>query len=141
MDNELITEKGSWKRNRKWLYVSIACIIVTVVVLSGIDGNITDVAEAYSETTLYKEAINKTKTNKKAVACLGNIEEIDKLAILEGNVKYSKDRKSVEATIRIKGDKGKGKMDIIAYKNDTVWEYKKINIRIKDPKEEINILE
>ena len=31
-------------------------------------------------------------------------------------------------------------MDISAEKNGKEWEYKKINIRIKEPKEEIQIL-
>ena len=42
--------------------------------------------------------------------------------------------------IRIKGNKGKGKMDISAKKNGNEWEYKKIKIRIKEPKEEIHII-
>jgi hypothetical protein len=43
-------------------------------------------------------------------------------------------------SIRIKGTKGKGEMDIMAVRNGTNWKYKKINIRIKEPNEEIQIL-
>jgi hypothetical protein len=46
----------------------------------------------------------------------------------------------VTLSIRIKGSKGKGKMDISAKKNGSEWEYKTITIRIKNPKEEIQIL-
>ena len=43
-------------------------------------------------------------------------------------------------SVRIKGSKGKGKMDVSAYKNGNKWKFKKINIRIKNSKEEIQIL-
>ncbi|HKO78073.1 MAG TPA: cytochrome c oxidase assembly factor Coa1 family protein, partial [Flavobacterium sp.] len=59
----------------------------------------------------------------------------------ERNAIYSNNNNSVELSIRIKGNKGKGKMDISAEKSGTKWGYKKINIRIKEPKQEIQILE
>jgi hypothetical protein len=74
------------------------------------------------------------------MAVLGDLEPIDKLAILEGNAKYSNHNNSVELTVRVKGPKGKGKMDISADKNGTEWEYKKINIRIKQTEEVIQVL-
>ena len=110
------------------------------MVSSGIGGNITDIAQAYTEDSLYQNAIEKVKTNKRALEVLGEIEPIDKLAILEGNAVYSNNNNSVTSSIRIKGSKGKGKMDILAEKNGTVWEYKMIKIRIKNPKEEIQII-
>jgi hypothetical protein len=107
---------------------------------SSVDGDLTDIAQAYSDNSLYEKAIEKTKTNKRVLEVIGEIEPIDQFAILEGNAIYSKNHNSVELTIRVKGNKGKGKMDISANKNGNEWEYKKINIRIKDSKEEIQIV-
>lgn len=143
MDNELIVERSWWKRNWKWFlptFFVIFLILLGFVFSSIIDGNVTDIAQAYSDNSLYEKAIEKAKTNQRVIEVIGEIEPIDKLAILEGNAVYSNNNNSVELSIRIKGNKGKGKMDISAEKKGKEWNYKKINIRIKEPKEEIQIL-
>lgn len=141
MDNELIVEKNWWSSNWKWsLPTLLFFLLFGFFISSTIDGNITDIAQAYSDDSLYEKAIEKAKTNERVLEILGEIEPIDKLAIFEGNAIYSNNNNSVALSIRIKGSKGKGKMDISAEKNGTVWEYKTINIRIKEPKEEIQII-
>jgi hypothetical protein len=144
MDNELIVKKSWWNRNWKWFLPTIILVFLIgfgLILTSAIDGNMTDITQAYSENSLYENAIEKAKTNKRVLEVMGKIEPLDKLAIFEGNVIYSNNNKSVVLSVRVKGNKGKGKMDISADKNGTLWEYKKINIRIKNPKEEIQILQ
>jgi hypothetical protein len=142
MDNELIIKKSWWNRNWRWFLPTLILFLLLFgfVLSSAIDGNITDIAQAYSDNSLYEKAIEKAKTNKRVLEVIGEIEPIDKLAIIEGNVIYSNDNNSVALSIRIKGNIGKGKMDISAKKKGTIWEYKTINIRIKNPKEEIQII-
>ena len=143
MDNELIIEQSWWKRNWKWFlptFILIFLLVFGFLLSSSVGENATDIAIAYSDNSLYEKAIEKAKTNERVIEVIGEIEPIDKLAILEGNAIYSNNQNSVELSIRVKGNKGKGKMDISANKIGNEWEYKKINIRIKDPKEEIQIL-
>ena len=143
MDNELIEKKSFWKKNWKWVLptsILLFFIGIGLLIQLSVDGNVADFAQAYSDNLLYEKALEKVKLNHRVKETLGEIETIEKLAILEGNTKYSNNNNSVETTIRIKGTKGKGKMDISAQKIGTKWEYKKINIRIKNPKEEIDIL-
>ena len=145
MDNELVVEKSWWKRNWKWFFPTLLLLLLFLLLFgsilsSSIDGTVTDIAQAYSDNSLYEKAIEKAKMNKRVLEVIGAIEPIDKLAILEGNAIYSNHNNSVELSVRIKGNKGKGKMDISADKNGNEWEYKKINIRVKEPKEEIQIL-
>lgn len=143
MDNELIIEQSWWKRNWKWFlptFIIMFLLVFGLLLSSSVDGNVTDIAQAYSDNSLYEKAIEKAKTNKRVFEVIGEIEPIDKLAILEGNAIYSNNHNSVELSVRVKGNKGKGKMDISAKKNGNEWEYKKINIRIKESKEEIQIL-
>jgi len=116
-------------------------IVATLLATTSIDGTASNFAQAYSEDSLYTKAIEKVNANHRAKTILGEIEPIGKLAILEGDAKYTNDNTSVEITIRIKGSKANGKMDISAYKNGTQWEYKRITIRIKQPKEEIAIID
>jgi hypothetical protein len=141
MSNELIVKKSWWSRNWKWFLTTLLFLLLFGFLLSStIDGNITDIAKAYSDNSLYEKAIVLANSNKRVLEILGEIEPIDKLAILEGNAIYSNNNNLVALSIRVKGNKGKGKMDISAERNGTKWNYKKINIRIKEPKEEIQIL-
>ncbi len=119
----------------------LSTIAATLLATISIDGTASNFAQAYSEDSLYTKAIEKVNANQKAKKVLGEIEPIGKLAILEGDAKYTKDNRSVEITVRIEGNKTNGKMDISAYKKGTEWQYKKITIRIKQPKEEIAIID
>jgi hypothetical protein len=144
MDNELILNKNWWNRNWKWFLPTslILLLLVTGSVMSSvIGGNIIDITQAYADNSLYQNAINKAQINKRVLEILGELEPIDKLAIVEGNAVYSNNNKSVTSSVRLKGSKGNGKMDILAEKNGTVWKYKAITIRIKNPKEDIKIIE
>lgn len=143
MANELIIEQTWWKRNWKWFLASLlimSLLLFGLLLNSSVDENITDIAKAYSDNSLYEKAIEKTKTNKRVLEVIGKIEPIDKLAILEGNTKYSNDNNFIETTIRIKGNKATGKMDITALKIRNEWEFSKICIRIKNSNEEIVII-
>jgi hypothetical protein len=143
MNNELIPEKSWSKRNRKWFLPTILLSFLLAIGLfstSNINKNIVDFAQAYTDNSLYENAIEKAKGNQRVLEILGNLEPIDPLAIIEGNAKYSNNSNSVALSVRIKGNKGSAKMDILADKKGTEWQYKKITIRIKQPKEEIQIL-
>ena len=108
MDNELIVERSWRKRNWKWFLptsISILLILLGIIFSSNIDGNITDIAHAYSDNSLYEKAIEKVKTNQRVIEVIGEIEPIDRLAILEGNVIYSNNNNSVKLSVRIKGSK------------------------------------
>jgi hypothetical protein len=143
MDNELISKNNWWKRNWKWFLPTALLVFffgVGLALTTIITGDIDDYAQAYSDTSLYEKAIEKAKIDNRVIETLGNLEPIDKLAIIEGDAKYSDNGNSVELTVRVKGNKGIGKMDISANKKGTEWEYKKINIRVKQTKEEIQIV-
>jgi hypothetical protein len=143
MNNELTIDKSWLKRNRNWFlptFIVLFLLLIGLILSSNIQGNVSDIVQAYTDNSLYEKAIEKANTNKRVSEIIGKIEPIDKLAILEGNVTYSNNNKTVELTVRVKGNKGKGKMDIIANKKEKEWVFKKINIRIKEPKEEIQIV-
>jgi len=137
MNNTLIPQKTWWQRHWKWL-VPVSGVMVIVMVLffsSGMDEMTKDVAQAYADTALYKDALDKAKADERVIAVLGDIAPIDKLAILEGQVEYTNDDKTVTTSVRIVGTKGKAKLDIAAHRVNEHWKYTKINIRIKSPPE------
>lgn len=143
MNNELITHKSWWKRNWKWIIPTCGVIIISITIFfsSGMGGIATDLAQAYADTELYEDALEKVKSNEKITELLGEIKPIDNLAILEGQVKYTNNNTTVNSSIRIVGTSGNASMDISADRINNEWNYKKINIRIKKPIENKQTIE
>lgn len=143
MENSLI-EKENWlTRNWKWFLPSTLFSILLIVLLltSTSKENIIDITQAYADNLLFEEAIKKANEDSKTIENIGKIEPIDKLAILEGNIVYSNNHNTVNASIRINGTKNNGKLDIFAIKKGAKWDYQKISIRTKNPNNEIVISE
>ncbi|MNR03112.1 Cytochrome oxidase complex assembly protein 1 [compost metagenome] len=142
MDNELV-EKEIWlKRNWKWSVPStiLFVFIFGLFLTSNSPEGINDIIHAYNDNSLYEKAIEKANSDKRIIQKIGIIQPIDKLAIVEGNTVYSNDKNSVSLSVRIKGTKGNGKLDITADKIGTVWKYKKIIVRNRNTKEEIIVV-
>jgi hypothetical protein len=142
MDNDLIEKKIWLKRNWKW---SVPATILLVFIFglfltSNSSEGVTDIVQAYNDNSLYEMAIEKANSDKRIIQTIGIIQPIDKLAILEGNTVYYNNNNSFLLSVRIKGTKGNGKLDISADKIRTVWKYKKIIVRNKSPKEEIIVV-
>ena len=140
--NELIVYKSWWSRHWKWL-VPLAIVIIAGIGIIGsskVGENTTHIIKAYTEASLHENAIAIAQNNNEVMVALGKIEPIDKFALLEGGVRYSNNYESAELHVRIKGDKGRGKIDIYAFKQDGNWHYKTINIRVREPKQTIIVL-
>ena len=140
--NELTEYNSWWSRHWKW-FVPLAIIIIGGISILGsskVGENVTHIAKAYTEASLHENAIAIAQNNETVKAVLGKIQPIDKFALLEGGVRYSNNYESVKLHVRIKGDKGRGKIDIYALKQSGNWSYKAINIRIKEPKQTIIVL-
>ncbi|RZJ72330.1 MAG: hypothetical protein EOO45_11100 [Flavobacterium sp.] len=140
MDNEILIEKSWWQRYWKWIMIGGLAMIFAVALFSATDNQIGDFAKAYADMPLYENAIAEANTNERVAEVFGRLQPIDKMTIAEGNINYSEDGKSVSSTITVKGEKAKAKMDIEANRTEAGWEYTGINIRVKDPNEEIVIL-
>ena len=143
MSNDLIEQKNWWKQNWKWLVPAGGIIVFscTIFFSSGMNGVVTDFAQAYADKELYQVALEKAETDQRVTDLLGEIQPIDKMAILEGQVEYSNDNKTVNSSIRVNGANGKASMDISADRINNEWSYKKINIRIKKPIENKQTIE
>lgn len=143
MNNELIEQKTWWKRHWKWFVPVCGVILISIAVLfsSGMGGIVTDFAQAYSDTELYEKALKKAESDQRVTELLGDIQPIDKMAILEGQTEYSNNNQTVNLTVRIIGTKGKAQLDISADRENNTWIYSKINVRIKSPPEKKQTIE
>lgn len=127
---------NNWfRRNLKWL-IPVAGIMIIAVYLfssSGMGKITTNLAQAYADKSLYKNAIEKANSHQEVLGLLGKIAPPGKMTILNGEVNYSDENKKVRSTIKIEGEKRNGKMDIVANKENGGWSYEKIDIRLEDP--------
>ncbi|MCB7482124.1 cytochrome c oxidase assembly factor Coa1 family protein [Christiangramia sediminis] len=135
--------KTTWlNKNYKWL-VPIATISILVIYLlasSGLGKVSTDLAQAYADKDLYQIAIEKANNDARVLESLGKIQPIDKMTILNGEVRYSNKNKNVTSTIKVQGDKGKAKLDLTAYKEGDKWKYELLHIRMSDASEDIQTI-
>lgn len=143
MDNEIQKRKSWIGRNWKWLTpVGVIGVLGLMLLFSAISqGNPGDFALALKDNQLYQGAVDKANQNEDVKNAIGTLDPVDKMAILESTVEYSDNKQSVNLTVRVSGSKGKAKMDVQAVKSETAWHYKFIKMRIKNPKQEIIVLE
>lgn len=142
MDNNRLVKESWWLRNWKWFTPLVGCAVFALVVFFSIEmhsavGNLT---KAYTDTELYDGALEIVRSSDNVIALAGEIEPIDKLAILEGSVGYSDDNKKVNSSVRVKGSKLIARMDIAATKNNGIWSYTEIKIRVKNPPEKRQVV-
>src|SRR5690606_24169914 len=116
--------------------IVLICVIMLVAIpvffFSGLGRITTDLAQAYMENALYENALAKVNADPKVGELLGDVQPLGKMAILEGETKYSNNYQTVKSTVRIEGTRGKAKMDIYAERINDQWDYLKINVRIKN---------
>ena len=141
--NELIEHKSWWKRNWKWFTPMVGLFLMGIglIISSEVGETISNTVRAYSDSDLVDNALRKAQENKEVIALLGTLEPLDKLAILEGVVKYSNDDTSIDISFRVRGSKGKGRMRIFADKIGDNWDYKEVVMGIKKLKKTIIIIE
>ena len=140
--NNSIENKNWWNKNWKWFAPILGFLLISIFTISWTDiGETTfDIVKAYADPDLVETALNKAQENDEVKELLGALKPIDKMAKLEGSVKYSNNDTTVDISVRVKGSKGKGRMRIVAERNGENWEYKKIVIGIKKLKRTIEII-
>lgn len=130
-------------KSLKWLIpvIVVSGIVIYLFSSSEMGKVTTDLAQAYADKGLYKNAIEKANSNQEVISVVGRIKPIDKLTILNGEVIFSNNNNTVNSTIKIIGEKGPGKLDITAKRENENWQYEKINLRFKDPLENRKTIE
>ncbi len=134
--------KKPWlHRNWKWLTPVLILFSGLAVIISLAGNEISGVVSVFSDSEIYENALKIAKGNEEVQQTLGDLQPIDLMAIAEGTIRYSNNNNTVDISVRVKGLKGKGKLDISANKVQNEWVYSRIKIRIKRPKQTIKILE
>lgn len=138
MDNELLLRPKFWHTRRFYIVAGIIVLVVSglAVFINGLD--VRSYAWGYKEKPVFEKALEAVSKDSNAVRLLGTPEPMGTMAIAEGEVAFVKDS-GFTATITIKGNRGKGKMDIGVHKHMGAWVYDYVNVRIHKPKKTIAI--
>lgn len=132
------------KRNN-WIWIFICVTIISGVIYlfssSGMSNHTVDFAQAYLDKDLYQNALIKAKKDDSITLVFGELEPLDNLAILEGEVEYSNDNKTVKMSLRVIGSKEKGTMHILAHRQNEKWKYEKIDISVKGGNKKVIIVD
>lgn len=134
--NELISKKNWWSRNWKWVLPTTGVAICIFVFFMMTGNAVFRYGSVYVQPNLTGNALEIAKKNDRVIEKLGELSPIDFFRLLEGEVEYANHNTSIALTVGIRGTKGKGKLDIVAYKQGANWKYQKITVRIKKPKKE-----
>ncbi|TRZ41980.1 cytochrome c oxidase assembly factor Coa1 family protein [Robertkochia solimangrovi] len=142
MHHTSIPSQGWFRRNWKWIIPALVTVLgVFIFFTSGLSGISGDLVQAYNDKQLYKDAMEMIARDSRIKETLGQLEPLDKMAIVEGEVNYSDDYKNVVSTVRIRGNKGSAMMDIFAELIQEEWNYSRITVRIKKPVEKQQSIE
>lgn len=122
------------KKQLKWVIpvILFAGIGLYLFTSSGMGKVASNLAQAYADENLYSDAIEKANSDPEVIRTLGEIQAIDRMTILNGEVMFSEDNQSVNSTIKLKGSNMTGKMDIVANRQGEAWHYESIRIRYQD---------
>ncbi|MDR6300138.1 cytochrome c oxidase assembly factor Coa1 family protein [Mesonia maritima] len=131
------------KKNFKWIIPIIILFAIVFYLFSsaGMGKVATDLTQAYADETLYQNAIEIANSDEEVIQRIGTIESLNKMTILNGEVNYTNNNKTVNSTIKITGEKGNAKLDITANQKEEKWDYEKINIRIKHSDKTTELIE
>ena len=128
------------------LFISLVALVLLLFAslfstTSDFRSHVTEMTALLStDSHLYKNAYYQLIDNKDINTVFGKIEPIQ-LNVLEDHVTYSDSKNTIEITTKIKGDKSKGKLDIVAKKIDNKWYYTKMKARTKHPHQDVVVIE
>ena len=118
----------------------IAILALVALFSSGLPKAIPNIAKGYANTQLYNDAISLANQDSLVNIRFGDLEHLEMLAILEGETQFSNDNTQIKSSVKLSGDKRKGRLDIEAVFENGKWNYTYIAARIKIPEEEKEII-
>lgn len=132
MDDQLSAERRFWQSRRFYIGIGIVAVIIGIFILYVNSLDLQSYAWGYAHKPVFEKALEAATKDEQVVTELGKLESIGKMTIAEGEIALNKE--GFTATIIVKGDKKKGKMDLKVHRFKDTWVYDYVNIRIKQPK-------
>ena len=136
-------QKSWFGRNWGWVVpvggCGCGCLVIILLFVFGIGAAFFGFSEMVNNATPIEYAVEQASNNKKVIDALGN--DVENYGIPSGNISLDNSDGSIDFTIPIKGNNGKGTLVIKGIKVDGEWIYEDLYVILKETQEEINLLE
>lgn len=130
---------GWWSRNWKWFVPTGCCLTPLVLLAAFVAFLVFVVAGALKQSDAYKNAVARAKADSRVTSALGT--PISEGWFVSGSVHTNLGSGDADLTIHISGPKGKGTITAVATKSGGEWTYSKLEVKIENSGETIDLLE
>lgn len=141
--NEQVQQKSWFSRNWMWAVPTAGCgcgcLVIILIFVFGIGAAFFGVSKLIDNAEPVEYALEQAENNEKVRTILG--ESIEKYGIPSGNISLDNHDGSVDFSIPIKGEKGKGTLVVKGKKSSGDWSYESMYVRVKETQEKINLLD
>lgn len=133
-----VQEKSWFSRNWPWVVPVGGCLTMIVLFFVFLGSVVFGVSKAFSESTPYKDALEKINQDDYVINILG--EPIESNGIMSGSFNYTNGKGSADISIPVKGPNGTAKLYIVGSKKDDQWTYSELYVIIHETDEQIDLL-
>lgn len=136
---EYTPKKKSWfKRNWPWVVPLGGCMSLIGLFIIFVGTAIFGVTQAFTNSTPFKDALEKVNQDAYVINILG--EPIEQDGIMSGKFNFTNGKGSADMSIPIKGPEGEGDLYVIGTKENEIWTYSEMYVIIDETNEQIDIL-
>ena len=136
---ENVRQKNWFGRNWLWALPVGGCLTIIFLLVFGIGALFFGVTKAINDSAPIEYAMEQIENNTELKNILGTHIEID--GMFNGNLSLNDDDGTVDISIPVSGKKGSGILIIKGEKQDGVWFYEDLYVKIKDSNEKIILLD
>ena len=137
-DNEIIQEKGWFKRNWKWAVPLGGCLSMIIILIIVLVSTFFGVRSVINNSEYEKEAMIKLNENERVIELLGD--PVEKVGMNNYSFNWINGVKEVNMEISVSGPKESGVLHIDADIKGGDWDYDELYIKIDNTDEKIDIL-
>ena len=130
-------KEGWFVRNWKW-FVPAGCLSMTLMIAGFIAVVAYLALGSIKSSYVYKQAIDKTRSNADVIRELG--EPIEAGWLISGRIKVNDSSGSADMSIPVSGPKKSGRVYVLAKKRMDKWDFYGLEVEIEGKGERINLL-
>jgi hypothetical protein len=130
-------KKGWFGRNWKW-FVPVGCLSIVLMIVVFIAAVVYFAFGSIKSSTVYQEAITKTRSNADVIRELG--EPIEPGWLISGTINVNESSGNADLSIPVSGPKKSGTVYVVATKKMGKWDIYGLEVAVEGENKRINLL-
>jgi Cytochrome oxidase complex assembly protein 1 len=130
-------KKGWFGRNWKW-FVPVGCLSMVLMIVVFIAAVVYFAFGSIKSSTVYQEAITKTRSNADVIRELG--EPIEPGWLISGTINVNESSGNADLSIPVSGPKKSGTVYVVATKKMGKWDIYGLEVAVEGENKRINLL-